>query len=100
MDIKATVNVAEFTGRDGAVDHVAKYQEAGAPRAAGRLLHSDSGDRGDWYLTRDAQGVCIIHIPDLSAGKSPRRMDVADVLLCGGPERDELLRLIGTLVDQ
>ena len=98
MSLKATLEIPETTGRDGAIDHVAKMQNHGTARAPGRLLHS--GERGDWYLVKDAEGVCVVHIPDLAIGRSVRRIDVADVLVAGGPERSELLRLIGTLVDQ
>jgi hypothetical protein len=96
MALKATLDIAQETGRDGAMDQFAKMQEGGRSRGPGRLLYS--GDKGDWYLVRDDEGVCVIHIPDLSKGQSPRRMDVADALR-GGPARDELLRLIGGLID-
>jgi hypothetical protein len=36
----------------------------------------------------------------MSTGASVRRMEIADVLVAGGPERTELLRLIGTLIDE
>jgi hypothetical protein len=98
MAFKATIDIPQTTGRDGAIDHVAKIQDSGGSHGPGRLLHS--GERGDWYLVKDEQGVCIIHIPDLSTGRDCRRLDVASVLVAGGPEREELLRLIGTLIDQ
>jgi hypothetical protein len=97
MPLKATIDISQATGRDGAIDHVVKIQSGAASNGPGRLLYS--GERGDWYLVKDVEGVCVVHVPDLSKGQSPRRMNVADVLLAGGPEREELMRLIGTLVD-
>jgi hypothetical protein len=97
MPLKATLEIPQETGRDGAIDHIARMQNGGKSQGPGRLLHS--GEKGDWYLVKDAGGVCVIHIPNLSLGQSPRRMDVVDALQ-GGPARDELLRLIGGLVDQ
>ncbi len=96
MPLKATLDIPQETGRDGAIDHIAKVQNGGGSHGPGRLLHS--GEKGDWYLVKDDEGMCVIHIPNLALGQSPRRMDVVDVLQ-GGPARDELLRLIGSLVD-
>jgi hypothetical protein len=98
MATKATLQIPESTGRDGAIDHVAKLQDRGSSAGPGRLLHS--GVKGDWYLVREPSGISVVHIPDMSTGGSVRRMNVADVLVAGGPERTELLRLIGTLVDE
>jgi hypothetical protein len=97
MALKATIGIPHQTGRDGAMDHVARLQENGSQESSCRLLHADGKE--SWYLARDASGVYVARIPDLSEGKEVRRMDVADVLVAGGSERDELLRLIGTLVD-
>jgi hypothetical protein len=97
MAFKATIDIPQSTGRDGAMDHVVKRQNGGLSKNACRHLYS--GEKGSWYLARDLTGVYVAFIPDMSSGKDVRRMDVVDLLVSGGPERDELLRLIGTLVD-
>ena len=97
MVTKATLEIPQSTGRDGAIDHVAKLQDSGLRTGPGRLIHS--GADGDWYLVREPAGICVVHIPDMSTGSSVRRMGIADVLAAGGRERTELLRLIGTLID-
>ena len=98
MALKATIDIPQSTGRDGAMDHVVKLQNGAAATSSCRLLFS--GEKGSWYLARDLSGVYVAFIPDVSSGKEVRRLAVVDVLVAGGPERDELLRLIGTLVDQ
>jgi hypothetical protein len=97
MALKATLDIPLTTGRDGAMDYVAKLQNEGSSPSPCRLLHA--GEKGSWYLAKDLTGVYVAHIPDLSTGRDVRRMAVEDVLVAGGPERAELLRLIGTLVD-
>jgi hypothetical protein len=98
MGLKATINIPESTGRDGAMDHVANRQNGGLSKNSCR--HLFSGEKGSWYLAKDLTGVYVAFIPDMSAGRDVRRMNVVDVLVAGGPEREELLRLIGTLVDE
>ncbi|MBX9772921.1 MAG: hypothetical protein K2Y71_00805 [Xanthobacteraceae bacterium] len=97
MGPRATINVPESTGRDGAMDHVVKRQNSG--RAGAACRHLFSGEKGSWYLAKDVTGVYIVFIPDLATGRDVRRMNIEDVLVAGGPERRELLQLIGTLVD-
>jgi hypothetical protein len=97
MSLKATIDIPQGTGRDGAMDHVVKRQNEGLSKNACR--HLFSGEKGSWYLARDMTGVYVAFIPDLALGRDVRRMDVVDLLMAGGPEREELLRLIGTLVD-
>jgi hypothetical protein len=97
MGLKATINIPEGTGRDGAMDHVVKLQNGGLSKNSCR--HLFSGEKGSWYLAKDMTGVYVAFIPDLASGRDVRRMDVVDLLVAGGPEREELLRLIGTLVD-
>jgi hypothetical protein len=97
MGLRATINIPRTTGRDGAIDHVVKRQNKGMEKNACR--HLFSGEKGSWYLAKDVTGVYIAFIPDLSSGRDVRRLKVEDVLVAGGPEREELLRLIGTLVD-
>ena len=53
----------------------------------------------DQLAAMDVDKILPAH-GDVSTGKEVRRLEVVDVLVAGGPERDELLRLIGTLVDQ
>jgi len=97
MGLKATINIPQSTGRDGAMDHVVKLQNEGSSKNSCR--HLFSGEKGSWYLAKDMTGVSVAFIPDLASGRDVRRIDVVDVLVAGGPERNELLRLIGTLVD-
>jgi hypothetical protein len=65
------------------------------------LYHSSNGDR--WYLCRDPDTgrVFVRHQANLSSGGSHvTDVDVGVFLSQGnGPELQELLRLIGTLVD-
>jgi hypothetical protein len=96
MALRATLDVPLCTGRDGAIDHVVKLQDGGSQKGACRLLHA--GEKSSWYLANDKSGVYVAYIPDVSTGQDVRRLEIADVLVAGGPERDELLRLIGTLV--
>jgi hypothetical protein len=97
MGLKATINIPESTGRDGAMDHVVKLQNGGLSKDSCR--HLFAGEKGSWYLAKDTTGIYVAFIPDASTGRDVRRMDIVDVLVAGGPEREELLRLIGTLVD-
>jgi hypothetical protein len=97
MDLKATIDIPQRTGRDGGMDHVVKRQNGGLSKNSCR--HLFSGEKGSWYLAKDMTGVYIAFIPDMSTGRDVRRMNVVDVLVAGGPEREELLRLIGTLAD-
>jgi hypothetical protein len=65
------------------------------------LYHSANGDR--WYLAYDASiGVFIRHEPNLASGG--KKTDVEIGAFLGqpgqGPEKQELLRLIGTLVTE
>jgi hypothetical protein len=67
--------------------------------ATRELYHSSNGDR--WYLARDpdAGRVFVRHQANLSSGGHVADIDVGVFLSQGkGPEQQELLRLIGTLV--
>jgi hypothetical protein len=70
-------------------------------RLASRLLYSSSnGDQ--WFLVRDPNGrVSISHEPNAASGGQASDIDIGTFLIGGGrgPEHQELLRLIGTLVD-
>jgi hypothetical protein len=71
-------------------------------RLARRLLYdSPNGDR--WFLVRDPNGrVSIFHEPNPASGGQASDLDVGTFLMGGGrgPEHQELLRLIGTLVKE
>ena len=71
-------------------------------RLARRLLYSSpNGDR--WFLVRDPNGrVSISHEPNAPSGGQASDIEIGTFLIRGGrgPEHQELLRLIGTLVDE
>lgn len=71
------------------------------PLETRRLYSSVNGDR--WYLARDteARHVFIKHEPNASSGGRPSDIEIGEFLVRGGsgPEHQELLRLIGTLVE-
>lgn len=102
-DAKATIeHVPQNTGREGAVDFVAKMHEVGVfshSAAARELYCSSNGDR--WYLVRDADRVSVVHVPNVSSGGRTEKLEIREFLARGGdgPEHQELLRLIGTLVE-
>ena len=100
-DIKATIGAPDqITGRDGAVDLMAKAKQGGEERSTRRRLYSNpNGD--SWYLVHDIQGVGVVHIPNVPSGGRVERIDVGEFLIRGGdgPERQELMRLIATLAD-
>lgn len=66
------------------------------------LYSSPNGD--DWYLARDTQQerVFVIHQPNRASGARANEIEIGDFLRRGGqgPEHQELLRLIGTLVEE
>ena len=69
-------------------------------QATKELYQSSNGDR--WYLVSDAKSeVFIRHEPNASSGGVASDIEIGAFLSKGprGPEHDELLRLIGTLVD-
>jgi hypothetical protein len=68
-------------------------------KKARKLYESPSGDR--WYLIRDPSGeVFIRHEGNVASGGHIEHIEVATFLsIGGGPERQELMRLIGTLVE-
>jgi hypothetical protein len=98
MAIRATTDNSEATGRDGAIDHVVK-SDLKASRPIGRLFYASSN--GDlWYLVRDFEGVAVVHVPNAPSGGRVDRVGIAEFLISGdGPEHQELLRLIGALVE-
>jgi hypothetical protein len=68
---------------------------------AKELYSSANGDR--WYLVRDlgSGGVFIRHEPNAPSGGRTSNIGIGEFLTPGGhgPEHQELLRLIGTLVE-
>jgi hypothetical protein len=68
---------------------------------AKELYSSANGDR--WSLVRDpgSEQVFIRHKPNASSGGQASDIGVGEFLVRGGrgPEHQELLRLIGTLVE-
>ena len=68
-------------------------------KKARKLYESSSGDR--WYLIRDPSGdVFIRHEANVASGGQVEHEEIVAFLSRGaGPEQQELLRLIGTLVE-
>jgi hypothetical protein len=66
---------------------------------ARKLYSSPNGDR--WYLLRDASGeIFVRHEANVESGGNVAHIEIGDFLSSGrGPEHQELLRLIGTLLD-
>ncbi|MXQ10488.1 hypothetical protein [Microvirga makkahensis] len=69
-------------------------------KRARTLYSSPNGDR--WYLIRDTSGeIFIRHEANVASGGHVAHIDLGTFLSSGkGPEHQELLRLIGTLVDE
>ncbi len=67
---------------------------------ARKLYESPSGDR--WYLIRDPSGAVFIrHEANVASGGHVEHIEVGTFLSSGGgPEQQELLRLVGTLVEE
>jgi hypothetical protein len=66
------------------------------------IYSSPNGDR--WFLARDpdsGQGF-VVHEPNPASGGQPSQIDIGRFLSRGerGPEHQELLRLIGSLVEE
>jgi hypothetical protein len=69
-------------------------------KKARKLYESSSGDR--WYLIADPSGAVFIrHEANVASGGPVEYEDISAFLSRGaGPEQQELLRLIGTLVEE
>jgi hypothetical protein len=100
MPTRATTDFPESTGRDGAIDHMAKFLDGAPTGAKSRRLHT--GPNGEaWYLVNDMTGPSILYVSDGSTGGPAARDTIAAFLAAGdSPEQRELLRLIGTLVER
>ena len=99
MPTRATTDHPESTGRDGAIDHMAKFLDEAPASTKSRRLHTSPNGEA-WYLVSDMTGPAVVHVPNGSSGGSADRMTIDAFLSAGdGLEQRELLRLIGTLVD-
>jgi hypothetical protein len=69
-------------------------------KKARKLYESSSGER--WYLIADPSGAVFIHHEaNAASGGHVEHEDIVTFLGRGdGPEQRELLRLIGTLVEE
>jgi hypothetical protein len=69
-------------------------------KKARKLYSSPNGDR--WYLIREASGsVFVRHEANLASGGHVAHIEIGEFLSTGqGPEQQELLRLLGTLVEE
>ena len=69
-------------------------------KKARKLYASPHGDR--WYLIREPSGTVFIrHEANVASGGHVEHIEIGTFLsLGGGPEQQELLRLIGTLVEE
>lgn len=100
MPTRATTEHPESTGRDGAIDHMAKFLDGAPTTTKSRRLHTSPNGEA-WYLVNDMTGPSVVYVPDGPNGGLAARDTIAAFLAAGdGPERRELLRLIGTLVEQ
>jgi hypothetical protein len=99
MATRATIDHLQSTGRDGAIDHMAKWLDDPPAGTKSRRLHtSPTGET--WFLVNDMAGPSVIHVPNGSSGGRADRMTIGAFLVAGdGVEQRELLRLIGKLVD-
>jgi hypothetical protein len=69
-------------------------------KKARKLYSSPNGDR--WYLIRDVSGeVFIRHEANMASGGHVAHIEIGAFLSSGqGPEHQELLRLIGLLIEE
>lgn len=67
---------------------------------ARKLYESANGDR--WYLIRDPSGAVFVrHEANVASGGHVEHIELAAFLSRGaGPEQQELMRVIGTLVEE
>jgi hypothetical protein len=100
MAARATIDHPESTGRDGAIDHMAKFLDGGPAGSKSRRLHASPNGEA-WYLVNDMTGPSVVRVPSASSSGTADRMTIEAFLGAGdGLEQRELLRLIGTLVDR
>lgn len=62
------------------------------------IYASSNGDL--WQLAQDEAGrVFVLHIPNMASGGKRSEISLAAFLKGAGPEQQELVRLIGTLLE-
>ena len=68
-------------------------------KKARKLYESPNGDR--WYLVRDHTGAVFVrHEANVASGGNVEHIEIAAFLTKGqGPEQRELMRLIGSCVE-
>jgi hypothetical protein len=69
-------------------------------KKARKLYESPNGDR--WYLIREPSGVVFVrHEANVASGGQVEHVELGAFLNRGqGPEQQELVRLIGTLLEE
>jgi hypothetical protein len=69
-------------------------------KKARKLYESPNCDR--WYLIREPSGTVFVrHEANVASGGQVEHVELGDFLNRGqGPEQQELVRLIGTLLDE
>jgi len=69
-------------------------------RKARKLYESPTGDR--WYLIRDHTGAVFVrHEANVASGGTVEHIEIGPFLTSGaGPELQELMHLIGSLLDE
>ncbi len=69
-------------------------------KKARKLYDSPNGDR--WYLIREPSGVLFVrHEANVASGGQVEHVVLSEFLNRGqGPEQQELVRLIGTLLEE
>ena len=69
-------------------------------KKARKLYESPNGDR--WYLIREPSGVLFVrHEANVASGGQVEHVALGEFLNRGqGPEQQELVRLIGTLLEE
>jgi hypothetical protein len=98
--MRATTDLPDSTGRDGAIDHMAKFLSEAPTTTKSRQLHTSPNGEA-WYLVNDMTGPSVVYVPDGPTGGLAVRDTISMFLAAGdGPEQQELLRLIGTLVER
>jgi hypothetical protein len=84
----------------GAVLACTVLREQAIMRNARKLYESPNGDR--WYLVRDSTGAVFVrHEANVASGGHIEHIEVGAFLTSGqGPEQQELMRLIGSLLEE
>jgi hypothetical protein len=74
-------------------------EEDAIMKKARKLYESPNGDR--WYLVRDHTGALFVrHEVNVASGGTVEHIEIGTFLAGGhGPEQQELLRLIGSLLE-